>query len=105
MFASNYLQVFIEEATYIYIYTLLPLPLKLSDLCRRKDGTLTIFNIFRTIESYLKDFQKMYKTNPNFLKETNPFMYTLLSNKNLSQDDCNMLAIEVFLGKSVTPVP
>ncbi|CAH1107565.1 unnamed protein product [Psylliodes chrysocephalus] len=54
--------------------------------------------IYRTIESYLKDFQKMYKTNPNFLKETNPFMYTLLSNKNLSQDDCNMLAIEVFLG-------
>ncbi|XP_057662779.1 cytochrome P450 CYP12A2-like [Diorhabda carinulata] len=54
--------------------------------------------IYSTLKIFLNDLKKVYINNPDRLKETQPYMYTLFHNKHLSSEDCNMLAIEVFLG-------
>ncbi|XP_028147894.2 probable cytochrome P450 12a5, mitochondrial isoform X2 [Diabrotica virgifera virgifera] len=54
--------------------------------------------IYRSLEQILKSLKKIYDTHPESLKKTHPYMYTLFDNKKFTQDDRNMLAIEVFLG-------
>ncbi|CAG9857711.1 unnamed protein product [Phyllotreta striolata] len=54
--------------------------------------------IYKMLREHLKDLRSKYDTNPSDLKDSNPFMYTLLDNKSLSEDDCNMLALEIFFG-------
>ncbi|KAK4877717.1 hypothetical protein RN001_010223 [Aquatica leii] len=52
--------------------------------------------IYRTIKSHLEELKQSHDINE--LKQTNPYMVSLIQNKNLKWEDVIMLSLEVFLG-------
>lgn len=54
--------------------------------------------IYRIMKDHLDIIRKQFHTNSDELERIQPFMYSLLNNPSLTDEDANMLAMEVFLG-------
>lgn len=54
--------------------------------------------IYGIMKDHLEIIRKDFGRNSEEVKQREPFMYSLLNNSQLTQDDANMLAMEVFLG-------
>ncbi|KAK5642950.1 hypothetical protein RI129_009117 [Pyrocoelia pectoralis] len=59
-----------------------------------EEGHTIIYNKIKNNLESIKNVRAM----PNVLKEQNPYMFSLLENKNLEWDDVVMLSLEIFLG-------
>ncbi|KAJ8957083.1 hypothetical protein NQ318_007296 [Aromia moschata] len=54
--------------------------------------------IYRVMKGHLETIKQQYETNPEAVKYEQKYMYSLLNNKKLSEEDIVMLSMEVFLG-------
>ncbi|XP_008190935.1 cytochrome P450 CYP12A2 [Tribolium castaneum] len=54
--------------------------------------------IYKILERHLEQIKFQFSENPESVKESQPYMYSLFSNDQLSWDDKIMLAMEIFLG-------
>nr|QYA71965.1 cytochrome P450 [Anoplophora glabripennis] len=54
--------------------------------------------IYRIMEKHLKNVTRMHCQSPEKLIARQPFMYTLFTNEQLTDDDKVMLSMEIFLG-------
>ncbi|XP_074028255.1 probable cytochrome P450 49a1 isoform X2 [Leptinotarsa decemlineata] len=54
--------------------------------------------IHKIMESHLNIIREQYNIDPFVVQNKYPFMYSLLNNNKLTEEDCVMLAMEVFFG-------